>query len=148
MYNKSVFNMPLRLAGKIIDIDANFCHPDLCGQMQYHLDNAVKRNVAVFVVPGSTLADSVKSIELARSDPSLFISTAGVHPYNTESIPYTETSKQELESLFDVPEESTVLLSEDHRANTLAARVRCVGECGLDYSEGFPLANHQLPWFK
>lgn len=26
--------------------------------------------------------------------------------------------------------------------------VRCVGECGLDYSEGFPSAELQLPWFE
>lgn len=26
--------------------------------------------------------------------------------------------------------------------------VRCVGECGLDYSEGFPSATLQLPWFE
>ncbi|CAN0554815.1 unnamed protein product, partial [Ectocarpus sp. 8 AP-2014] len=25
---------------------------------------------------------------------------------------------------------------------------RCVGECGLDYSEGFPAAELQLPWFE
>ncbi len=27
-------------------------------------------------------------------------------------------------------------------------KVRCVGECGLDYSEGFPSAQLQLPWFE
>ena len=26
--------------------------------------------------------------------------------------------------------------------------VRCVGECGLDYTDDFPTSNFQLPWFK
>lgn len=34
------------------------------------------------------------------------------------------------------------------RSDPLASKVRCVGECGLDYSEGFPSAELQLPWFE
>lgn len=34
------------------------------------------------------------------------------------------------------------------RSAPLASKVRCVGECGLDYSEGFPSAELQLPWFE
>lgn len=28
------------------------------------------------------------------------------------------------------------------------SQVRCVGECGLDFSEGFPPADKQLPYFE
>ena len=30
----------------------------------------------------------------------------------------------------------------------VVSEVRCIGECGLDYSEGFPAADKQLPYFE
>jgi TatD DNase family protein len=55
--------------------------------------------------------------------------TAGVHPYNAHANPTAE----ELELLREM------LARED---------VRAAGECGLDYSPGFPDAETQREWFK
>lgn len=55
--------------------------------------------------------------------------TAGVHPYNAHATPTPE----ELEALRE-------LLVRDE--------VRAAGECGLDYSPGFPGAETQREWFQ
>lgn len=135
----TLMRMHKRLVGKMIDADANLLHPDLFSSLSYHVDNAMKRNVAMFVIPGSTLADTVGAVELMRSDPRRYVATAGVHPYNTQTCQFTDESKNRLESiLVDANSCST-----QHMPNATV----CVGECGLDYSAGFPAPEYQLPWF-
>ena len=165
VYFTSMFKMPKRLLGKIIDIDANLLHPDLINNFQYHVDNSLKRDIEMFVVPGSTLDDSMKSIELSQTNPSRFIATAGIHPYNTESIPYSQETQQALENLIQIAStsETSATSGTSHECldddggeyeynvttnTTHIQSVRCVGECGLDYTEGFPSKEIQLPWFR
>lgn len=113
----------------LTDFDANLLHTDLVADRLRLVEGARKQNVKVFVVPGSTIADSIDSMALSKSDNSV-LSTCGVHPYHTEKVECTEENKQILENL--VKDEKCL----------------CVGECGLDYSEGFPDRSFQLPWFE
>ena len=121
-----------RLIGKLIDIDANLLHPDLVSSRMYHVENALRKNIEMFVIPGSTLDDSEKSIQMSLAEPLRYIATVGIHPYNALTIEFNETSKNALEKLIK------------DNVNV----VKCVGECGLDYSDGFPVREVQLNWFR
>ena len=57
----------------------------------------------------------------------------GVHPYHVLEVgePDAETTNR-----------LRKLLDENKSA------ISCIGECGLDYMDGFPDSKHQVPWFK
>ncbi|CAM9648966.1 unnamed protein product, partial [Choristocarpus tenellus] len=114
----------------IVDVDANLLHPALVDDLELHLQVAASVGVKQFVVPGSTVSDSTKALELAREKPNVIYPTAGVHPYNVGDC-------GELGAAM----EAIAVLAKD-------PTVRCVGECGLDFSEGFPSEALQLPWFE
>lgn len=114
----------------LLDFDANFLHKDLRLDFLRHFETARAHNVAQFCVPGSTLADSSEALSLSKSHPSVIFATCGVHPYQTENIPLTPRTLAELDGL--VSDEACA----------------AVGECGLDFSEGFPPSAIQIPWFK
>lgn len=124
--------LPKRLINKFIDIDANLLHPDLINNMTYHVDNAKQKNIEMFIVPGSTIEDTTKSLELTKSNPLTYRSTIGIHPYNTQDIAYNSENLTKLENIV--------------KSNTDFSY--CIGECGLDYSDGFPDKIYQIPWFK
>ncbi|CAN0213126.1 unnamed protein product [Discosporangium mesarthrocarpum] len=65
-----------------VDVDANLLHPDLVDDIELHLEVAASVGVMQFVVPGSTVSDSAKALELARQKPNVIFPTAGVHPYH------------------------------------------------------------------
>jgi len=130
--------MHKRLVGKIIDIDANFVHPDLVNSISYHVENATKRGVSMFVVPGSTLIDTQEAIKLMKSNPERYIATAGVHPYNALACEFNDENTALLKHI----------LTEANSAEANSNSVVSVGECGLDFSDGFPSKELQLPWFK
>lgn len=116
-------------ATPLLDFDANLLHKDLVGNMSNIIEVASSSGVGHFVVPGSTLADSKGALDLSTSQQSI-LATAGVHPYHAESEVYSEESLEVLSQLIK-------------RSDCLA-----VGECGLDYSDGFPAKDFQVPWFK
>jgi TatD DNase family protein len=113
----------------LVDVDANLCHEALSSADE-HVKLAQQRGVKQFVVPGSTLVDSEASLALSRAYPDVVYSTAGVHPYNVKDCGDINSAMQALSYL------------------TADPLVTCVGECGLDYSEGFPEAALQQPWFE
>lgn len=118
--------------GQLLDFDANLLHKDLREDFAWHLETALKSGVAHFVVPGSTLVDSAEALAFSKvhSSDSTIFATCGIHPYRTEEIPIGQGTLEELDRL--VSDESC-----------------CgIGECGLDYSEGFPSRDFQIPWFE
>jgi TatD DNase family protein len=114
----------------LVDVDANLWHEALSSAADEHIRLAQQQGVRQFVVPGSTLVDSEASVKLSKAHPDVVYSTAGVHPYNVKDCGDISTAMQALSYLAADP------------------LITCVGECGLDYSEGFPEAALQQPWFE
>ncbi|KAF1793390.1 Metal-dependent hydrolase [Phytophthora cactorum] len=92
---------------ELFDFDCNLTHEDL---------QAV--GVKEMLVPGATIEESQRAIELCRQHPTKLFPTAGVHPYTARAMP----KEEELSTL---------------RGLMKMDEVRAVGECGLDYSPIF-----------
>jgi TatD DNase family protein len=119
----------------LVDFDANLLHDALKADAEGHISRAQEHaNVKWFCVPGSTLGDSTEALNYSKSRDggSSIIATAGVHPYHV--IDETDLCTDENKELL----------------RTLCSHELCraVGETGLDYSEGFPDREMQLPWFR
>ena len=113
----------------LCDFDYNVLHDDIRADKDRLKEVAKAMGVKWFVTPGSCLSSSGELLQLANNDED-FVATAGVHPYNTAKDVLSDESLSLLR----------VLLQSD--------RCYAVGECGLDYSPGFPEKHLQLPWFK
>ncbi|RLN87977.1 hypothetical protein BBJ28_00025006 [Nothophytophthora sp. Chile5] len=113
---------------ELFDFDCNLTHDDLKGDVAVVMAQAANVGVAEMLVPGSTLEESQRAIELCRQYPTQLFPTAGVHPYHALTSPTTE----ELATLRELLE---------------LEEVRAVGECGLDYSPSFPAPELQKKWF-
>lgn len=126
------FKVLYRKMSYMIDFDANLLHKDLIEKKLELVKAAKDSGVKVFVVPGTDLEDSeaVLDFQTNTSHDTNIISTCGIHPYNAESVQFNEISKHRLESLVQ------------------DSRCYAVGECGLDYSPGFPHKAFQIEWFK
>ena len=150
---------------RIADADCNIFHPDLISLLPSSLpgsggeyvngdddscDHAALRlilhqstrqaNVQAVFVPSSTLDEAdrassiLSSISTVEGLPQLRMGI-GVHPYHTSPGESGDPSPENLDRF-----RSLLLLRPDV--------VSCIGECGLDYSEGFPNRSVQLPWFE
>lgn len=115
----------------LVDFDSNLLHEHLIDSTSSLIQDAESLGIRAFVVPGTNLVDSYEGMNLKLKFPcSNIITTCGIHPYNADKVTFDEASKN---TLLD--------LSKDPRCSA-------VGECGLDYSEGFPDRSHQLQWFQ
>ena len=86
-------------------------------------------NISHYLSPSSTLSDCPTLLNLLdKHEVKNVHTTIGIHPYSAPPIRPT--------NLLDTIRKQ---LKDD--------RVVCVGECGLDYSEGFPAKDLQLPIF-
>ncbi|DAZ95154.1 TPA: hypothetical protein N0F65_009863 [Lagenidium giganteum] len=112
----------------LFDFDCNLTHADLASDVDTLMRAAAAVGVTQMLVPGATLQESTEAIELCRQHPTTLFPTAGVHPYNAHATPFDA----ELEQL---------------RSMAALDEVRAVGECGLDYSPGFPPPPGQKAWF-
>ena len=117
----------------LFDFDANLMHHDLKSRLSEVISNAQEHGVKYFGVPGTTLAESKDIMELIKSETygSAILGTCGVHPYHAGEEPLNTLEQlEELRQLITLPQ--------------------ClgVGECGLDYSEGFPSNEVQLKCFE
>ncbi|GMH76318.1 hypothetical protein TrST_g9521 [Triparma strigata] len=120
-------------APAIIDIDCNFLHPDMppFPDLLSH-PSTISSNIVGFVSPSSNLSESARMVELldGMNDDVNIRTTCGIHPYEVKP-------NEDLGAV-----ESTILSS------LSSPFVACVGECGLDYSDGFPPSTDQLPVFE
>ncbi|OWZ07801.1 TatD related DNase, partial [Phytophthora megakarya] len=113
---------------ELFDFDCNLTHEDLRDHVTALMQQAQAVGVKEMLVPGATIEESQRAIELCRQHPTQLFPTAGVHPYNAKATP----SEQELTKLRGLME---------------LEEVRAVGECGLDYSPSFPEPEFQKTWF-
>ncbi len=105
---------------QLIDIGVNLTHPSLASDARGLLERAQAAGVCQLVLTGTSLEDSEKALlaaeQLDESGLRLF-STAGVHPHEASN--WNSDSQRQLRDLLG------------------EARVRAVGECGLDFNRDY-----------
>lgn len=106
-----------RPPGGLIDIGANLTHDSFDADRVAVMIRAHSVGVTRFIVTGSDVAHSRRSLALAREYPGVVFATAGVHPHHAKDC--TDGTVAELRELLQQPE--TVV----------------TGECGLDYFRNF-----------
>ena len=131
---------------ELVDVDANFLHDDLRADVARHIEAARSVGVTRFVTPACTLRDCDLALRLAREWPGTVFVTAGVHPYwaagQVDGAPRADGA-----DFVSAPDDGHGS-KEALRARASDPLVRCIGECGLDSSRGFPPLTAQLPWFE
>lgn len=118
---------------RLFDFDANLMHDELKPRLPEIISNAVDHGVSYFGVPGTTLKESKDIMELIGTGRygSALLGACGVHPYSAGDEPLDTVEQiEELRKLITLP------------------HCLSVGECGLDYSEGFPSSEVQLACFE
>ena len=140
----------------LVDVDCNLLHSDLMSVMDsissikfnkvpdalkiLHHPSISHSNIIAIISPASTIEESEKSVQLLESSTDQqrnnvsAKTTVGVHPYHAleEGDPDVQISR------------IRALLDKQNSKQTIS----CVGETGLDYSEGFPEKEAQVPWFR
>ena len=117
----------------LTDVAANIYHPQLLPELDVHLANASKAGVTCMVVPASDVQSAQVILDRSQQPPldhRLSIrSTVGIHPYEAGTI-NNDRLAQNMSQIRD--------LALQHQDLFVA-----IGECGLDYSPGFPHSNLQ-----
>lgn len=154
-----IMSSSLAATPPLIDVDCNLMHKDLQslqqqrpsqdeelegdkGKLDILQEDAVKEsNIVAMLSPSSTLEEAKRGLALlsdvSGADTRVEIkTTVGIHPYHVtdEGI---GSVQEELDRMRELLEEYTP-----------SSLVAAVGECGLDYSEGFPSREAQLPWLE
>ncbi|HEY4211697.1 MAG TPA: TatD family hydrolase [Steroidobacteraceae bacterium] len=101
----------------LIDIGINLAHDSYDSDRDAVIERARAAGVIQMVMTGSSVASTLRAIEISQSDPRSLFATAGVHPHHATDV--TADSVTRLEELARRPE------------------VVAVGECGLDYFRDF-----------
>lgn len=101
----------------LIDIGLNLTHESFDRDRDEVLRRARAVGVRRAIVTGTSVAESVRALELARTCPGELFATAGVHPHNATG--FDERSADALQKLLAQPE------------------VVAAGECGLDFYRDF-----------
>jgi TatD DNase family protein len=130
-------NQPL-----LFDVDCNLTHKDLIADASEHVSAAVKIGVAGMVVPSMTISEAQQCLNIyEKFNSSSFEvrTTVGIHPYTAKEFIH-QTSRDNVR-IATMEEMKNMILK---NKNIIAA----IGECGLDYSDGFPDKSIQLPCFE
>ena len=109
---------------ELVDIGANLTHASFVHDFDQVLARARGVGVSRLVVTGTSAAESAAALELAERHPGLLYATAGVHPHHAAQ--FTADTESELGALL------------------ADARVRAVGETGLDYHRDYSPRPAQL----
>lgn len=147
----------------LIDVDCNLLHEDLTSMLAessndiyqatpspnlriLHHPSTTASNIQGVFSPSSTIDEAenfhsilLESTKESRNNIDIRMSV-GIHPYHAEEAGEF-TNDLESITLHRIEE----LLERDKLHET--GFITCIGEMGLDYSEGFPASNKQLPWF-
>ncbi len=121
---------------KYIDIGVNITSKQLCNSIHTILEDGFAHNVTDMIFTGSTLQNSLKSLEFAEicnllSDNKVHLwTTIGVHPHNANK--WTDNTHHKIDE---------ELIKNN---NTIVA----VGETGLDYNRLFSTKEQQLKAFE
>jgi TatD DNase family protein len=145
----------------LIDVDCNLLHSDLTSLLAsspnygkskskyfniLHHPSTPLSNIQCMFSPSSTIdeaeefhqillesnVESRNSIEIRMS--------VGIHPYHTNENEIGTFDDEEANAKGRIKS----LLEKDRDLGYIT----CIGEAGLDYSDGFPDRNYQLPWFE
>lgn len=156
----------------LIDVDCNLIHPDLISMLSpppayYPYDEKAKSkffnilhhpstsssNIQGMFAPSSTIEEAeifhealLQSTAETRNNVNIRMSV-GIHPYHTsvKEIGSFDSEGKNVQSRIQS------LLERDNAAaddNNNKRYITCIGETGLDYSDGFPEREEQLPWFE
>ena len=137
----------------LVDVDCNLLHNDLISMMDISsldfddiqaplkiLHHPSTRSIKAVISPSSSIEESEHTLSLLQNCTSRernhmrIKTTVGVHPYSSEEEALTPENLDKLRSMLN-----------DSNNNEI---ISCIGETGLDYSEGFPDKQYQLKWFK
>ncbi|HDS1755385.1 TatD family hydrolase [Pseudomonas sp. M5] len=105
---------------QLIDIGVNLTNSSFHDQQAAIVERAIEAGVVQMILTGTSLAVSEQALELCQQlDPASehLFATAGVHPHDAKA--WDANSDQRLRQLLN------------------EARVRAVGECGLDFNRDF-----------
>lgn len=116
------------MAPDLIDIGANLADTAFQSDRAEVLDRAHAAGVVHIVLTGTSIDESARALQLARTRPGLLSCTAGVHPHYTR----------------DCGEATIPAL----RALHAHAEVVAVGECGLDFFRDLSPRAVQERWFE
>eukprot|EP00501_MAST-03F_sp_TOSAG23-6_P002536 GSMAST32.ASY1.ANO1.2675.1 assembled CDS len=122
---------------QMVDVDCNFTHKDLASDMPALITASAKCGISEFIVPGSTIEESKQCIKLANEYPGKIFATLGVHPYNSKHLQKDSDFADTLKRLYN-----------DQKVNNDLKSIVAIGECGLDYSDGFPPCQDQIWCFE
>ncbi len=118
---------------KLFDVDCNLNHPALKNNALEYLKEASNVNIVRWAVPGSDIKSSFDSLNLGNKMQAHgfdIVSTIGVHPFCVSSQEKTMTVEDAI-----------------HLMREKAPQFSAIGECGLDFSDGFPEQRIQMRWF-
>ena len=145
----------------LIDVDCNLLHSDLTSLLSssVSINNNQSSNLRILSHPATRLSNiqavfspssTIDEAECFHSilqknspNPSHEVQvkmSVGIHPYHTRA----EEVGEFLGVNPFVSERVRSLLNKDRDQKLIS----CIGEIGLDYSEGFPDKEFQLPWFR
>lgn len=105
---------------QLIDIGVNLTNSSFHDQQAAIVERAIEAGVVQMILTGTSLAVSEQALELCQQldgDGQHLFATAGVHPHDAKS--WDADSERQLRQLLG------------------EARVRAVGECGLDFNRDF-----------
>jgi TatD DNase family protein len=101
----------------LTDIGLNLTHDSFDPDRTEVIQRAEAAGVARFIITGTSVTQSARALELAKSQPGKFFATAGIHPHHAKQ--FDRYSCDALRVLLQSPE------------------VVAVGECGLDFFRNF-----------
>ena len=133
----------------LVDIAANVTHGDLHADLKHHIATARSAGVRFLVTPSMTVAGqrgARQTLSLARAHHGTVLACAGVHPFWSAAVVGGEARVDGVDC-------GPAAIAE-LREVAADPEVRCVGECGLDFSKppqekgGYPSPEAQLRWFE
>ena len=155
----------------LIDVDCNLLHPDL-QQSLLLLDRSdpddkhqltsntnlfhslshpsiQRANISAIFSPSSTIEEArivLLALQKSTTDissplPLPIKTSVGVHPFHVldQSLP---------PSLDEARQAISAIIKSSIENTHVPSFISCIGETGLDYSEGFPKREEQLPWWE
>ena len=112
----------------LVDIGVNLTHESFDRDRDEVLRRARDSGVRRLIVTGTSVTESVRALELARTCPGTLYSTAGIHPHNA-----AQFDRHSADALGDLLAQNEVV---------------AVGECGLDFYRDFSPRDAQRRAFR
>jgi TatD DNase family protein len=112
----------------VIDIGANLADRAFDGDRDAVIERALSAGVEAIIVTGTGVAESRRSLEVARTRPGVLFATAGVHPHHAK-----DCDDATIDALRELAAEPEVV---------------AIGETGLDHYRDLSPRPVQAEWFE